>query len=133
MNRSHLGPVLLIVFSMLVSFGCSGDQPAANSNAANAGNAAANQPVVSNSNAGSANANNESAENGKYPASVAEEFMKSCEESGGTKEFCTCMFDKVQQEYTFEEFSTIETKISAGEPPDEFVEFTGKARAACTK
>ena len=118
---------------MLVSFGCSGDQSAANSNAVNAGNAAANQPAVANSNAGSANANNTAAENGKYPASVAEEFKKSCEESGSKPEFCTCMFEKVQQEYTFEEFSVIETKISAGEPPDEFVEFTGKARAACTK
>lgn len=135
MNRSYLGQAILIVFSILVTFGCSGDQPAANAaNAANAGNAVANQPSAANSNdAGSANANNNAAENGKYPASVAEEFIKSCEESGGTKEFCTCMFDKVQQEYTFEEFSTIETKISAGEPPDEFVEFTGKSRAACTK
>ena len=118
MNRALLGPAILIVFSMLVSFGCSGNQPAANSNAANAGNAAANQPIAANSNVGSANANNAAAENGKYPASVAEEFMKSCEESGGTKEFCGCMFDKVQKEYTFEEFSVIETKISAGEPPD---------------
>jgi hypothetical protein len=133
MNRSHLGPALLIVLSMIVSFGCSGNQSAANSNAADAGNAAANQSVIANTNGVPANANNVEAENGKYPESVAEEFMKSCEESGGTKEFCTCMFDKVQQEYTFEDFSTIETKISAGEPPDEFVEFTGKARAACTK
>ncbi len=133
MNRSHLGPALLIVVSILVGFGCSGNQPAANSNVVNSGNAAANPPAVANSNTGSANANTAATENGKYPASVAEEFVKSCEESGGTKEFCTCMFDKVQKEYTFEEFSTIETKINAGEPPDEFVEFTGKARAACTK
>ena len=132
MNRSYLGPALLIVFSILVSFGCSGDQPVANSNAVNAGNVASNQPIAAN-NAGSANAGDAAAKDGKYPASVAEEFMKSCEESGGTKEFCGCMFEKVQKQYTFEEFSVIETKISAGEPPDEFVEFTGKARAACTK
>ena len=131
MSRSNVELFLLIAVSMLVCFGCSGDQPAAN--AENAGTATANPPIAANSNGGSANANAETAENGKYPASVAEEFMKSCEESGGKKEFCSCMFDKVQQEYTFEEFSVIETKISAGEPPDEFVEFTGKARAACTK
>ena len=130
MNRSHLGPALLIVFSMFVSFGCSGNQPAANTNAANANGV--NQPAVMNANSGVANVNT-AAESREYPAEVAEEFKKSCEEAGGAKEFCTCMFDKVQQEYTFEEFSTIETKISTGEPPDEFVEFTGKARAACTK
>jgi hypothetical protein len=130
MNRSHLAAAFLIVFSILVSFGCSGNQPGANTSAANANGV--NQPAVMNANSGATNTNSTAAENGKYPAEVAEEFIKSCEESGGTKEFCTCMFDKVQQEYTFEEFSTIETKISSGEPPDEFVEFTGKARAACT-
>ena len=132
MTRSILGSGVLIIAFALIGASCSGDQPAANANVSNTGDAAGNQAAVA-INSSPANANSETAENGKYPESVAVEFMKSCEESGSPREFCTCMFDKVQQEYTFEEFSTIETKISAGEPPDDFVEFTGKARAECTK
>lgn len=126
MKGSLLGSgFLMIVFAL--GSGCSEDRTATNTNAGNN----ANTGVTSN-NAVSANAN-VATEKREYPAEVAEEFVKSCEESGSPREYCTCMFEKVQEEYTFEEFSTIETKISAGEPPDEFVEFTGKARTACTK
>lgn len=69
----------------------------------------------------------------EYPQSVADEFVKACEGAGNNREFCTCIFAKVQQRYTFEEFSVIESKIAAGRPPDDFIEFRGKARAECTK
>ena len=128
MKSTLLGSGILITVVALAGAGCSGDQPAANTNAIT--NANTTNMNVANSNTGDANV---AAENREYPAEVAEEFMKSCEESGSPPAFCTCMFEKVQKEYTFEEFSTIETKISAGEPPEDFVEFTGKARAACTK
>ena len=128
MKSTLLGSGILIIVVALAGAGCSGDQPAANTNAGT--NANITNINVANSSAGSANV---AAEKREYPAEVAEEFMKSCEESGSPPAFCTCMFEKVQKEYTFEEFSTIETKISAGEPPEDFVEFTGKARAACTK
>jgi hypothetical protein len=128
MNGSILSSGVLVVAFVLVGAGCSGDQPATNTNPGTVANTT--NINVANNNAGNANA---AAEKREYPAEVAEEFMKSCEESGSPQGFCTCMFEKVQQEYTFEEFSTIETKLNAGEPPDDFVEFTGKARAACTK
>ena len=38
-----------------------------------------------------------------------------------------------QDQFAFEEFSVIESKIIAGQTPEDFVEFSGKARAACTK
>lgn len=128
MKGSILYSGVLVAALALIGAGCSNDQPVPNTNAGS--NANTTNTAVANSNTGNANV---AAENREYPAEVAEEFMKSCEESGSPSGFCTCMFEKIQQKYTFEEFSTIETKISAGEPPDEFVEFTGKARAECTK
>lgn len=68
-----------------------------------------------------------------YPKSAADAFLESCENAGSDGAFCTCVFQKVQAKYTFEEFSVIESKLVAGTPPEEFVEFTGKARAECTK
>ena len=69
----------------------------------------------------------------KYPQSVADEFLRTCGAAGSNGEFCKCVFEKVQEKYTFEEFSVIESKLAAGRPQDEFVEFIGKARAQCTK
>jgi len=131
MNRSRLGSASVIVFLALLGLACSGNQPAANTNAANANGG--NQPAAVNANSGTANANSTTAENRAYPQEVADEFLKSCEESGSKSDFCECVFEKVQQQYPFEEFSVIESKIIAGEPPEDFVEFTGRARAACTK
>lgn len=126
MNRSLL--YLVIMAAAMLAVGCSGGQAVNDSNAtANSNtNIAINTP-------GNGNAANAAAEKGEYPAGVAEQFLASCEESGGKPDFCTCMFEKVQSEYTFEEFSTIESKITAGEPPKDFVEFTRKARAECAK
>ena len=98
--------------------------------ASNTGNA--NSTAPGNTNAAAANTN-AAVETGAYPAEVAEEFIASCEEAGGTAEFCGCVFDKVKQAYTFEEFSAIEAKIAEGEPPADFVEFSGNARTECTK
>jgi hypothetical protein len=79
---------------------------------------------------GSSNVNN--AKNA-YPQDVVDAFLQSCEQSGSKHEMCSCALDKTQQRYTFEEFSVIESKIQAGRTPDDFVEFMGKARAACMK
>ena len=131
MRKANLVPALLIAASISIGFGCSGDPSGTNANAVN--NAPANvNSVPANTNGTSPEANNVAEKRG-YPPEVAEEFFKSCEESGGERDFCVCVFDKVQQEYTYEEFSAIESKIVDGEPPDDFVEFTEKARAACTK
>ena len=37
------------------------------------------------------------------------------------------------EKYTFEEFSAIEVKMQAGQTPEEFLGFIGKARAECSK
>jgi len=74
------------------------------------------------------------ATNKEYPPEVVEAFLDSCERSsGGKRDLCVCLLDKIQRKYNFEEFSVIEAKMKAGRTPDDFVEFTGKARAECTK
>ena len=131
MSKANLVSALLIAASISIGFGCSGDPSGTNANAVN--NAPANvNSVPANANSAPADANNVAEKRG-YPPEVTEEFFKSCEESGGERDFCVCVFDKVQQEYTYEEFSVIESKIVDGEPPDDFVAFTDRARSACTK
>ena len=68
-----------------------------------------------------------------YPPSATQNFMNSCQTSGGTQEFCSCALDKIQRKYTYEEFSTIELKIKVGQAPEKFLDFVGKARAECSK
>lgn len=111
--------LLLIITCCVVFAGCSGG--AVTNSASNAPAAASN---TSASNAPSASL---------YPQSTVDAFLDSCQEAGSDLTFCSCVLGKVQEKYTFEEFSVIESKLLAGDPPKEFVEFTGKARAECTK
>lgn len=113
--------LLLSVACCVAMAGCSGG--GANSNSISNGTAA------STNNNPAANA----ASTAGYPKSTADAFLKSCEDAGSERTFCTCVFDKVQAKYTFEEFAAIEAQLVDGEPPDEFLEFTGKAREECSK
>lgn len=70
----------------------------------------------------------------EYPAAAAENFVKSCAASSdGKQELCLCVLDKIQQKYTYEEFSRMEEEMQAGETPTEFLDFMEEARAGCTK
>lgn len=124
MKKSFFSLILLGVISCNMFLGCS----SGNSNTTNA--VAKNDAATNAGNFGATNANTVGR---RYPQSVADEFLKACETSGSKPEFCACVFEKVQQQYTFEEFSVIESKMTAGQTPADFVEFTGKAKAACTK
>ena len=69
-----------------------------------------------------------------YPADVTQNFMNSCQEtSGGNQKLCSCLLAKIQEKYTFEEFSGYEVKMQAGQSASEFLEFIGKARAECSQ
>ena len=69
-----------------------------------------------------------------YPADVTQNFMNSCQStSDGDQKLCSCLLDKIQEKYTFEEFSAIEVKMQAGQTPSEFLDFVGKARAECSQ
>lgn len=69
-----------------------------------------------------------------YPSDVTQNFMNSCEAtSGGDQKMCSCLLEKIQEKYTYEEFSAIEVKMQAGQTPAEFLDFVGKARVECSK
>ena len=120
MNTRYL---LILAFCCLLS-ACSGG--AGNSNTAANGN-------IANASAGKNIAATNAGTKEAYPESVKDEFLKSCVAAGSQAMFCACVFEKVQNKYSFEEFSVIESKISAGNTPEDFAEFSGKARAECTK
>lgn len=115
---------------LVVSFGCSASQQNSAPGNASSNGATANATSNATSNAVS-NAPSNAQAGGAYPESVADEFVNSCVEAGSEENFCLCVFAKVQARYTLEEFSIIEAKLTAGTPPEEFVEFSGKARAEC--
>ena len=69
----------------------------------------------------------------EYPSTVTQNFMNSCVTNGGNQEMCGCLLDKVQVKYSFEEFSSIEVRMLAGQTPPDFLDFIGKSRAECSK
>ena len=124
MNARYCSLIIVSLVLFLAIPGCSGNQ--------------GNTPSTSGTNGGgvantAGNTASDPAAKGEYPPAVAEEFVKSCVAAGSDEKFCTCVFEKVQSKYSFEEFSVIESKLSAGTPPDDFVEFSGRARAQCMK
>ena len=94
-------------------------------NNANVANSTGNVNAVHNSN--TENARNE------YPQESLDAFLQACEDSGAAEELCTCMLERIQSRYTFEAFTEIENKMRSGKTPDDFVEFSNKARTDCTK
>ena len=66
-----------------------------------------------------------------YPAEVVMNFMNSCITSGGGEEFCSCAIDKLQKEYTIDEYLKLESRILIGdqESANEIADVT----AACRK
>jgi hypothetical protein len=67
-----------------------------------------------------------------YPAAFTQNFMNSCVNKGGDQSMCSCVLEKIQTQYTYEEISIIDSKAQANKTPAEFISFMGKARAACS-
>lgn len=116
--------ILLVAFFCCAALsGCGGGAANTNSTTNTAANTTTNAaPPAGNSTADRA-----------YPQETVDAFLKSCESAGSDRTFCTCVFEKVQAKYTLEEFAAIEEQIQSGEPSEEFVEFSEKARAECEK
>ncbi len=121
-------PGLILVFC-LAAFGCSGN--AGNTNAGNTNTV----PPINSSATSNAVGNSVAAPSagGAYPEEVRDEFLKSCQGAGSDVKLCTCLLDKIQAKYSFEEFTVMELKLSSGDPPEEFVQFVGGAKAQCTR
>lgn len=116
--------LLIVVFMSAAGFvGCSGSQDnthtAANSERPNT----------------AANTNTSPNDTGKigYPPHVADDFVRGCEGQGVKPELCRCIFEKIREKYSFEDFQVIESEINSGQPPNHFIEFSDKARVECLK
>lgn len=124
MNPLSFGTAILLVAFCLTAYGCS--ERAGNTNVVPAPTTnSVNSIAVSNGNPAPPGARN------AYPQQVVDEFLKSCKSAGSDAKFCACLLDRIQEKYSFEEFTVIELKLTSGSPPEEFVEFTGRAKAQC--
>lgn len=120
--------LLTLIFLICLScFGCGQNAPVSNSN----GNASANASPQTTE---KSEANSQADVKGEaYPQPIVDEFMNGCQKAGSDETFCQCVFEKVEKGYSLSEFAEIEAKIKQGSPPEEFVEFTRKARSECQK
>ena len=66
-----------------------------------------------------------------YPQASKDLFVSSCVNSGGTQQACSCVLGKVEEKYTYGEMEDLETKIKAGQTPQEFTDFMKKAGQEC--
>lgn len=125
MNILSLKIAVLISVSCLISLGCS--RPSTNANVV--------PPAPANNSNSIAKVDHTPAprETGAYPQEVVDEFIKSCQGAGSSAKLCTCLIDKIQEKYSFEDFNVIELKLGSGNPPEEFVEFAGRAKAGCMR
>jgi len=68
-----------------------------------------------------------------YPSDLVQNFMNACMQKGSNQEFCSCVLDKIQSNFTLEQFMEIENGITNGTSYPEFVAFTKKAREECLR
>ena len=125
MNILSLKIVLFIGVSCLITSGCS--LPAGRANVG---------PAVATNSANSIAKNNNTPASGTkdaYPQEVVDEFLKACQKAGSSAKICTCLIDKIQEKYSLQEFTVIELKLGSSNPPEEFVEFAGRAKAGCMR
>ena len=67
----------------------------------------------------------------EYPIIATQNFMNSCQRSGGSQDNCACMLDKIQRKYTFQEFTPIEKKVNQNQSPKDFQEFVKLSKVEC--
>ena len=100
------------------------NSPSNSANNAAPGNTAANVPATD---------VNSSTPPTSYTVGVEQQFVKACEDSGGSRQLCVCVYGKVKERYSFAEFTKLESQVLAGEPPADFVTFSAQAREECSK
>jgi hypothetical protein len=69
-----------------------------------------------------------------YPESTIKNFMDSCiKDHEDLKVYCECTLQKIQDQYTHEQFIKIDEQAQAGQTPAEFNEFLNKIAEECLK
>ena len=56
-----------------------------------------------------------------YPAEVRTNFMNECTSTGGSKSQCSCAWDKITDQFSYDEFVEIEDSIRDGSGGEELV------------
>lgn len=70
----------------------------------------------------------------EYPDSVRQNFIASCSRnSDGKTELCNCLFEKLKENYSFEEYIAIEEQVKAGQTPQDFLSLMDKASLECNE
>ncbi len=112
MRLLNPGLVIVVFMSAAAFVGCSGGQASTNT-VSNSG--------IQNTAANTSRATTDTGKIG-YPPQVVDDFVRGCDGQGAKPELCKCLFDKIQQKYSFAEFQAIGSEINAGRPPNHFVE-----------
>lgn len=69
----------------------------------------------------------------QYPENVRQNFINSCLQNGGSQQTCSCVYDKIQRRFTFEEYVKIESEIISGQMPEYFNNFISNAKSECNQ
>lgn len=60
---------------------------------------------------------------GGFSAAVADNFVGSCVDNGGSRPVCACALGEIEALYSEQEFSRVEARMRAGEPlPDDILD-----------
>jgi hypothetical protein len=65
---------------------------------------------------------------GDYPPNVKEQFVKGCENGGGSKTQCTCTIDAIEEQYSLIDFLDLLQKTSGGSLPPQLQKIVEKCR-----
>ncbi len=67
----------------------------------------------------------------EYPAEAVSTFKASCVSSSGNKQMCACVLEKIQEKYSYEDFSKIEKAIGVGGDTVDFMAFVEEVKRTC--
>ena len=69
-----------------------------------------------------------------YPDDARGRFMNSCQKStNNNQKLCSCVLEKIQYKYSFDEYSEMNEKVKAEEIPQEYLFFLGDAKGMCAR
>ena len=66
-----------------------------------------------------------------YPSEVRQEFVNSCVGAGGTKEYCGCTMDKLEQSVSISDFESGSKSLQLGKPDPGFQANMAQAAKSC--
>lgn len=69
-----------------------------------------------------------------YPEQVKQNFINGCAAKvKGNTGICDCLFEKIQNKYSYIEYVKIEEKMKGGQTPQEFLHFIDSVTLSCYK